>query len=139
MPPPQTPCSASGVRTLEEVPQIFRLATYQYDLPDELIAQEPSRARDQSRLLVLDRNSGRVEHKLFHNLPSLLRPSDLLVLNETKVIPASLVAHKYSGGRVEILVLDPAGQREWAGYAKRMRGAQSVWSNPASRFAAGSS
>lgn len=108
-PPLQTACSPSGTRKLEEVPEIFRLATYQYDLPDELIAQEPSRARDQSRLLVLDRNSGRVEHKLFHNLPSLLRPSDLLVLNETRVIPASLVAHKSSGGRVEILVLDPAG------------------------------
>ncbi len=138
MPPPQTPCSASGVRTLEEVPQIFRLATYQYDLPDELIAQEPSRARDQSRLLVLDRNSGRVEHKLFHNLPSLLRPSDLLVLNETKVIPASLVAHKSSGGRVEILVLDPAGRANGQDTLSTAR-CESAWSNPASRFAAGSS
>ena len=116
-PPPQTPCAASGSRPREPIPQAYRLSTYQYDLPDELIAQEPSHARDQSRLLVLDRSSGRVEHKLFHNLPSLLRPSDLLVLNETRVIPASLVAHKFSGGRVEILVLDPAGHANGQGAA----------------------
>ena len=109
-PPPQTPRSASGSRPREPIPEPYRLETYQYDLPDELVAQEPCRSRDQSRLLVLDRNSGRVEHKLFHDLPSLLRPSDLLALNETRVIPASLVAHKSSGGRVEILVLDPAGR-----------------------------
>ncbi len=90
------------------VPEEFKLSTFQYVLPPELIAQQPAAARDQSRLLVLNRTSGQVQFLSFADLPALLSPTDLLVLNETKVIPAALTAWKESGGRVDVLVLEPA-------------------------------
>ncbi|MGB6066846.1 MAG: tRNA preQ1(34) S-adenosylmethionine ribosyltransferase-isomerase QueA [Desulfomonilaceae bacterium] len=89
------------------IPHRFRLHTYTYDLPPELIAQEPALVRDESRLLVLHPAARDIQHHRFRDLPSLLRPSDLLVVNETKVTPASLVGRKPSGGRVDLLVLDP--------------------------------
>lgn len=89
------------------IPEDFQLVTYTYDLPPELIAQEPARVRDQSRLLALYRNTGEIRHHRFRDLPSLLLPSDLLVINETRVTPAFLIGHKPTGGRVELLVLDP--------------------------------
>jgi len=85
----------------------YRLSNYRYDLPVESIAQHPRPARDDSRLLVLDKLTGEVRHRSFKDLPSLLRSSDVLVLNETRVVPAQLIGHKPSGGRVEMLVLDP--------------------------------
>jgi S-adenosylmethionine:tRNA ribosyltransferase-isomerase len=90
------------------IPERFRLSTYQYPLPPELIAQEPAAARDESRLLAVHRESGILESHVFRELPTLLKPSDLLVFNETRVIPASLKCRKPSGGQVELLVLDPA-------------------------------
>jgi len=92
----------------EDIPERFRLSTYLYRLSAELIAQEPKSTRDESRLLVLHKGTGEFEYKLFRDLPSLLTPSDLLVINETRVTPVSLIARKPTGGRVEILVLDPA-------------------------------
>ncbi|MBM4327651.1 MAG: tRNA preQ1(34) S-adenosylmethionine ribosyltransferase-isomerase QueA [Deltaproteobacteria bacterium] len=91
------------------IPYECRLSTYDYELPERLIAQEPEAPRDESRLLALNRQTGRVSHRSFRELPSLLKPSDVLVLNETKVIPAALRARKPTGGRVDLLVLDPAG------------------------------
>lgn len=91
-----------------DIPAAYRLSTYQYDLPPELIAQEPAHRRDESKLLGLNRASGAVRHHTFKELPSLLRPSDLLVLNETRVTPCALAGRKASGGRVRLLVLDPA-------------------------------
>ncbi|MFH1112450.1 MAG: tRNA preQ1(34) S-adenosylmethionine ribosyltransferase-isomerase QueA [Pseudomonadota bacterium] len=88
----------------------FDLSTYQYDLPPELIAQQPVHARDESRLLKLNRDTGDVGHYGFKDLPGLLRASDLLVLNETRVAPGALTARKSSGGRVSLLVLDPTCQ-----------------------------
>ncbi|AFM26325.1 tRNA preQ1(34) S-adenosylmethionine ribosyltransferase-isomerase QueA [Desulfomonile tiedjei] len=90
-----------------DIPESFRLATYSYELPPDLIAQKPSPERDRSRLLHLNRRTGAVAHHLFAELPGLLRPSDVLVLNETKVIPAFLQGKKTTGGRVELLVTDP--------------------------------
>jgi len=90
----------------------FRRSSYVYDLPTELIAQAPASSRDESRLMVVRRDSGEVEHRHFRDLPTLLRPSDLLVLNETQVIPAALSGRKSTGGRVDMLVLDPAGLPE---------------------------
>jgi S-adenosylmethionine:tRNA ribosyltransferase-isomerase len=90
------------------IPAHFRLGTYTYELPPELIAQEPAQVRDQSRLLALSKSTGEFRHHSFRDLPSLLFPSDLLVINETKVTPASLIGRKPTGGRVELLVLDPA-------------------------------
>ena len=82
----------------------MRRADFQYDLPDELIAQYPPAARGDSRLLCLDGQSGRVEDRRFRELPELLRPGDLLVFNDTRVMKARLFGHQGTGGRIEILV-----------------------------------
>ena len=79
------------------------LGDYTYDLPPELIAQRPLASRDDSRLLVVDRTRGRVSHHGFRELPGLLSAGDLLVLNDTRVVPARVWARKESGGRVELL------------------------------------
>lgn len=84
----------------------MRTDDFDYHLPPSLIAQHPARPRDSSRLLVLDRRSDRLEHAVFRDLPRYLRPGDVLVLNETRVLPARLWARKAStGGRVELLLL----------------------------------
>ena len=70
----------------------FKLASYDYVLPPELIAQAPLAARDASRLLVLDRHTGAIEHGRFTELPDRLRPGDLLVTNRSRVFPARLRA-----------------------------------------------
>ncbi len=77
-----------------------------YELPKELIAQEPCRPRDSSRMMVLPRREGMISHRVFRDLPELLRPGDLLVLNDTRVIPARLHGCKAAtGGKVELLLL----------------------------------
>ena len=82
----------------------MRKSDFFYDLPPELIAQHPLPERSASRLLCLDGASGAVVHRQFTDLPELLRPEDLLVFNNTRVIPARLWGQKASGGRVEILI-----------------------------------
>jgi S-adenosylmethionine:tRNA ribosyltransferase-isomerase len=79
---------------------------FDYALPEELIAQEPVTPRDASRLLVLP-SAGEVAHRRFAELPGLLEPGDLLVFNDTKVIPARLVGTKPSGGKAELLLCEP--------------------------------
>jgi len=87
---------------------------FDYDLPVEFIAQVPVEPRDASRLLVLHRESDQVEHATFRQLRSYLRAGDLLVLNETRVLPARLFARKVpSGGRVEILLLRRVDDFTW--------------------------
>jgi S-adenosylmethionine:tRNA ribosyltransferase-isomerase len=86
------------------------LSDYRYSLPAELIADRPCSDRDASRMLVLHRASGRIEHRRFSELPGFLAPSDLLVLNDSKVIPARL--HD-STGRIEMLLLERRGDRLW--------------------------
>ena len=81
------------------------LSDFDYQLPEELIAQEPLPERTASRLMLLDRQKGIVAHHLFTNLADLLRPGDLLVRNETKVIPARLFGRKPTGGQVEVLLV----------------------------------
>ncbi len=85
----------------------FRLADYDFDLPPELIAQRPAPVRQQSRLLVLEPSSGAIEHSRFDRIGQYLRPGDLLVVNDTRVVPARLMGRKQTGGIVELLVLDP--------------------------------
>jgi S-adenosylmethionine:tRNA ribosyltransferase-isomerase len=85
------------------------LSDYDYDLPLERIAQDPATPRDASRLMVLDRSGEQVGHHAFRDLPALLREGDLLVLNDTKVVPARLVGRKKTGGLVEFLFL-PASE-----------------------------
>jgi S-adenosylmethionine:tRNA ribosyltransferase-isomerase len=91
----------------------MRVADFDFALPPELIAQEPTPARDASRLMVLDRATGALFHRRFSELPVELANGDLVVLNDTKVLPARLHATKPTGGRVEILLLAPAGGDEW--------------------------
>ena len=89
-------------------------ADFDYDLPPEFIAQKPVEPRDSARLLVLDRHSGRIEHAGFRDLGGYLRPGDVLVLNETRVIAARIYARKIpSGGRVELLLLRPLDELTW--------------------------
>jgi S-adenosylmethionine:tRNA ribosyltransferase-isomerase len=82
----------------------MQLADFHFDLPPELIATHPAAARSSSRLLGLSRVDGSVTHHRFHELPALLRSGDLLVFNNTRVIPARLHARKSSGGRLEIML-----------------------------------
>jgi S-adenosylmethionine:tRNA ribosyltransferase-isomerase len=87
---------------------------FDYPLPEELIAQEPLPERDASRLLVLPRRSGPVQHKRVRDLPDLLRAGDLLVVNDARVIPARLSGSKEgSGGKVELLLVEPLSGTEW--------------------------
>lgn len=85
---------------------------FQYDLPESLIAQRPAAERRGSRLLLLDGASGEVDDRQFSDLPGLLRPGDLLVFNDTRVIPARLFGQKESGGRVEVLVERITGENK---------------------------
>lgn len=81
------------------------LSDFEYSLPKKLIAQYPLKERDKAKLLILERATGRIEHKIFKDIVSYLKPSDLLVLNTTKVIPARLFGRRPTGGRVEILLI----------------------------------
>ena len=85
----------------------MRLSELDYDLPAELIAQHPLKSREQARLLVVNRKLGTYQHSRFYKLNQYLREGDLLVLNDTRVLPARLHARKESGGRVELLFVRP--------------------------------
>ena len=90
-----------------------------YDLPKELIAQEPADPRDSARLLCLGRTSGQIEHHIFHDLPDFLQPGDLLVVNNSKVLPARLVGTKGPTGAVcEVLLLHQVKGDTWECLAK---------------------
>jgi len=88
----------------------MRVAEFDFELPPERIAQEPSATRDASRLLVLDRETGAVTHRVFAQLPQELRAGDLLVLNDAKVLPVRLRGTKPTGGRVEVLLIESTGE-----------------------------
>lgn len=95
----------------DPIPLRFRLSSYRFRLPEDRIAQVPAADRTGSRLLVLDRRTGARAHHGFADLPRFLRPGDCLVLNDTRVVPARLIARKPTGGRVELLVLRHDGSR----------------------------
>ena len=82
----------------------MRVSDFSFELPEELIAQFPLETRSASRLLCLDGNTGKLEHKQFSELTELVQPGDLLVFNDTRVIPARLFGQKASGGKVEVLI-----------------------------------
>jgi S-adenosylmethionine:tRNA ribosyltransferase-isomerase len=93
-------------------PAIDELASYSYELPKHLIAQEPARIRTDARLMVVDRKRKSISHHHVRDLPQLLRPNDCLVVNDTRVIPARLVGNRVgTGGRWEglFLNLEPSG------------------------------
>jgi S-adenosylmethionine:tRNA ribosyltransferase-isomerase len=91
----------------------LHISDFDYDLPPELIAQEPLAQRDASRLLVLDRKTGALRHHVFRDLPSLLRPGDLLVVNRSRVFPARLLGRRAGGGEAEVLLLRDLGGDIW--------------------------
>ena len=86
---------------------------FNYLLPASSIAQTPLEPRDSSRLLVLHRDSGQLEHRIFRDLSGLLRPNDLLILNQTRVIPARVFARKPTGGKIELLLLRRRDLLRW--------------------------
>ncbi len=88
---------------------MFLLRDYSYDLPQKLIAQTPASKRDESRLLAVDRTGKSFSDKTFLDLPQLLMPNDLLVVNNTRVVPARIFGRKETGGVVEVLVLEHPG------------------------------
>jgi len=97
----------------------MKLQDFDYFLPQELIAQEPAESRDLSRLLVLDRSSGSVEHRRFTDCLEYFRPGDVLVLNNTRVIPARLIGVKdETGARIEVVLLRRVGLDSWEALVK---------------------
>ena len=99
----------------------LRRDDFHYTLPPELIAQEPAPQREASRLMVLDRRDGSINHTRFSRIGDYLRPGDLLVANRSKVIPARLHARKPSGGAVELLLLSPLEPTRWLAMARPSR------------------
>ena len=92
----------------------MKLSDFDYELPSELIAQVPIEPRDSSRLLVLDRETGKVEHKHFYDFGDYLVPGDLVVVNRSRVVPARLFGNKQpGGGKVEILLLERIDPLHW--------------------------
>ena len=110
---------------IQSIPQVnldVCLAGYDYELPPEMIAQNPAFPRDSSQLLIVDSvntgNNTQPIHKVFRDLPGILCPGDLLVMNNTKVIPARLYGHKSTGAEIEVLLLEELGQNSWLALVK---------------------
>ena len=91
----------------------MKVSDFNYDLPEELIAQHPYEKRDEARLMVLHRNTKQIEHKVFKDIIDYLEPGDCLVLNDTKVIPARLYGKKDTGAKVEFLLLKRIENDDW--------------------------
>ncbi len=91
----------------------MKTSDFDFQLPEELIAQTPLERRDSSRLLTLDKNTGAVGHQHFYDLPRFLRPGDCLVLNDSRVLPARLIGHRPTGGACEVLLLADRGGYLW--------------------------
>jgi len=99
---------------------------FHYDLPEELIASHPLEERSASRMMVIHRESGRIEHRMFREIQEYLRPDDLLVLNDTRVIPARVFS---DDGKIELLCLDRLGENQWRSLVrpgKKMREGKTV-------------
>jgi S-adenosylmethionine:tRNA ribosyltransferase-isomerase len=91
----------------------MKTSDFDYHLPESFIAQTPAEPRDSSRLLILQRETGKLEHRLFRDISDYLNAGDLLVLNQTRVIPARIYARKETGGRVELLLLRREDRLTW--------------------------
>ncbi len=92
----------------------MKKSDFYYDVPDELIAQTPVEPRDHSRLMQIDRNTGEIQHKHFYDLLEILQPGDLLVMNDSRVLPARLYGEKVDNGTfIEFLLLEQKGDKLW--------------------------
>lgn len=92
----------------------MKKSDFYYDLPEELIAQTPVEPRDHSRLMQIDRNTGEIQHKHFYDLLEILQPGDLLVMNDSRVLPARLYGEKVDNGTfIEFLLLEQKGDKLW--------------------------
>jgi S-adenosylmethionine:tRNA ribosyltransferase-isomerase len=100
--------SRAVTQTVRDVTMSLPTALFDYALPERLIAQTPAACRDHSRLLVVDRRAHSVAHHAFSDLPGFLRAGDILIRNNAAVLPARLLAHRETGGRVECFLLRPA-------------------------------
>ncbi len=96
----------------------MKLYDFDYDIPDSQIAQHPLHERDASRLLVLHKSTGRLEHRIFRNISDYLNPGDVLVLNDTRVVPVRLPGTKPSGGKTEITLLKELADNSWEALVK---------------------
>ena len=106
--------SAAPPTSSDESGSFDDVSLYDYDLPEKLIAKEPLPQRDASRLLVLDRQTGEIQHRGIRDLPEFLRPGDCLVLNDTRVLPARLIGQRdKTGGKWEGLYLGQADNGDW--------------------------
>jgi S-adenosylmethionine:tRNA ribosyltransferase-isomerase len=106
----------------------LRTADFDYDLPTGHIAQSPADPRDSCRLLVLDRTSGQIDHRVFSDLVEYVRPGDLVVVNETRVMPGRLRGVKEgSGGAVEVLLLRERGRDTWECLVKAPSSSSATW------------
>src|SRR6056297_1843119 len=85
---------------------MYKITDYDYHLPDEMIAQTPVEPRDECKLMVIDKETGDIEHKIFKDIIDYLNPGDILVVNNTKVIPARIYGQKTTGAKVEILLME---------------------------------
>ncbi len=113
------PLNSDSVHLPDTEEQLDRLlAGYEYKLPQERIAQNPASPRDSARLLVVDSATHHHTHHIFRDLPSLLKPGDLLVMNNTRVIPARLYGRKSSGAAVEVLLLEERQPNTWLALVK---------------------
>jgi S-adenosylmethionine:tRNA ribosyltransferase-isomerase len=88
----------------------MRLSEFDYDLPEDRIAQKPAPERDLSKLLVLHRDTGRLEHRIFREFAEYTEPGDVLVINDSRVVPARLLGNRDTGGKAEVLLLERTGE-----------------------------
>ncbi len=100
---------------------MIKLSEFDYHLPQELIAKYPVEPRDSCRLMVLDRRNQKIEHRIFRDIVEYLKEGDLLVLNDTKVIPARLIGRKATGAKIEVLLLRPYTDNEWEVLIKNIK------------------
>ncbi len=97
---------------------LYSLESYDYNLPKELIAQTPVEPRDSSRLLVLHKDSGKIEHKIFKNIENYIEKGDVLIINNTKVIPARIKAKKETGANIEVFLTERLEENIWRAMVK---------------------
>jgi S-adenosylmethionine:tRNA ribosyltransferase-isomerase len=107
----------------------MRIEEFDYALSPSLIAQYPSPRRGETRLMVLHRNQGTIEHREFSNILNYLHPGDLLVLNNTRVLPARLIGKKETGGKCELLLL-PSWNGRQGDWEVLVRGSGKIKENP---------